>query len=129
MPSNKTLADIIFLPPLKLAIDPSNVNASRDLIIEYHGGRLTRISELHSAYLPLRFPLLFLYGEPGWHPNVPFSEADWRPEDDNDDDDEQQGGGVGSDDEGEDDGRRGISVNFRSLRPQFIRLTAFLPFF
>jgi hypothetical protein len=49
-------------------IDLSDVNATRDIIIECRGGQLKRISELHSAYLPLRFPLLYPYGEPGWHP-------------------------------------------------------------
>jgi len=59
--------------------DPSDVNATRDLIIEHRGGQLKRISELHSAYLPLRFPLLYPFGEPGWHPKIPFSGADWQP--------------------------------------------------
>jgi hypothetical protein len=63
--------------------DCSDVNASRDLIIEYRSGQLKRISELHSAYLPLRFPLLFPYGEQGWHPNIPFSDVVWRSNNDN----------------------------------------------
>ena len=57
--------------------DLSDVNATRDLIIEHRGGPLKRISELHSAYLPLRFPLLYPFGEPGWHLKIPFSGADW----------------------------------------------------
>ena len=48
----------------------------RDLIIEYRTGRLRRISELHSAYLPLRYPILLPYGEQGWHPNL-FSIAEY----------------------------------------------------
>jgi hypothetical protein len=55
--------------------DISEINAARDLIIEHRTGELQRISELHSGYLPLRFPLLFPYGEPGWHPTIPFSET------------------------------------------------------
>src|SRR5262249_43513857 len=72
--------------------DPSDVNATRDLIIERRGGHLKRISELHSAYLPLRFPLLFPYGEPGWHPNIPFSGADWQAQDNNGDQEQQVDG-------------------------------------
>jgi len=53
--------------------DFSNANSTRDLIIEHCSGKLQRISELHSAYLPLRFPLLFPYGEQGWHPAIPFA--------------------------------------------------------
>jgi hypothetical protein len=41
---------------------------SRDIIIERrYSNELMRISELHSSYLPLRYPLLFPYGEQGWH--------------------------------------------------------------
>jgi hypothetical protein len=71
--------------------DPSDINSARDLIIEHRGGLLKRISELHSAYLPLRFPLLFPYGEPGWHPMIPFSGANWQPQDGNGDEDQQEG--------------------------------------
>jgi hypothetical protein len=35
----------------------------RDIIIEERSGNLQWISELH-------FPLLFPYGEPGWHNNI-----------------------------------------------------------
>jgi hypothetical protein len=94
-----------------IANDPSNVNETRDLIIEHHGGQLKRISELHSAYLPLRFPLLFPRGEPGWHPRIPFSEADWQ-----DNGDEQQERDVESDHEVEDDGARGMFMYLRFLR-------------
>jgi hypothetical protein len=62
--------------------DLSNVNAARDLIIEYRTGRLKRISELHAAYLPLRFPLLYPYGEPGWHREIPFAHVVWQSESD-----------------------------------------------
>lgn len=95
--------------------DLPKVNATRDLIIEYRGGELKRISELHSAYLPLRFPLLFPYGEPGWHPKIPFSSSDWAPQDDNDEHQEEEAGEpiYDGDIEGEDTGlerERGISL-------------------
>jgi hypothetical protein len=59
--------------------DLAEVNATRDLIIERCSGELQRISELHSAYLPLRFPLLFPHGEQGWDPEIPLSHASCQP--------------------------------------------------
>jgi len=53
--------------------DGSETTEVRDIIIEKRSGQLQRISELHSGYLPLRFPLLFPYGEPGWHDKIPFA--------------------------------------------------------
>src|SRR5262249_53778129 len=105
--------------------DSSNINATRDLIIEHRGGQLKRISELHSAYLPLRFPLLFPYGEPGWHPRIPFSGVDWRPQDGDDCEEQlEEVRAVGLDDETEErgpedaeggvDGARGTYVCLRS---------------
>ncbi|XP_010484962.1 PREDICTED: uncharacterized protein LOC104763262 [Camelina sativa] len=38
----------------------------RDIVIESRSGGLQRISELHPAYLPLQYPLLFPYGEDGY---------------------------------------------------------------
>ena len=70
--------------------DLSNINATHDLIIEYRTGQLKRICELHSAYLPLRFPLLFPHGEPGWHPNIPFAHVDWQSETDNSNERQQE---------------------------------------
>jgi len=42
----------------------------RDIILQTRGGQLKRISELHSSYCPLRYPLLFPNGQQGWHPNI-----------------------------------------------------------
>jgi hypothetical protein len=42
----------------------------RDLIVQARGGRLHSISYLKSSYIPLRFPIAFVYGEQGWHPNI-----------------------------------------------------------
>jgi len=33
-------------------------------------GPFQRISELHVGYMALHYPLLFPYGEDGWHPNI-----------------------------------------------------------
>jgi hypothetical protein len=64
--------------------DTSDVNTARDLIIEYRSGRLQHVSELHAGYLALRFPLLFPYGEKGWHPEIPFSDVVQQSCNDND---------------------------------------------
>ena len=42
----------------------------RDLIVQARGGRFHSISYLKSSYIPLRFPIAFVYGEQGWHPNI-----------------------------------------------------------
>lgn len=39
----------------------------RDLILQYRSGALQRISEIHSCYLPMRYPLIFPFGEQGFH--------------------------------------------------------------
>ncbi|XP_010451903.1 PREDICTED: uncharacterized protein LOC104734095 [Camelina sativa] len=39
----------------------------RDIILETMEGKLKRISELHAGYLPLQYPLLFPFGEDGYH--------------------------------------------------------------
>ncbi|KAF8200376.1 hypothetical protein BJ912DRAFT_814430, partial [Pholiota molesta] len=45
---------------------------SRDIILRKHGGCLQHISELHPAYAPLQYVLLFPHGENGWHPDIPI---------------------------------------------------------
>jgi len=42
----------------------------RDLIVQARGGGFHSISYLKSSYIPLRFPIAFVYGEQGWHPNI-----------------------------------------------------------
>lgn len=39
----------------------------RDVRVQCRGGRLVRLSELHSAYDPLMYVIMFPYGTPGWH--------------------------------------------------------------
>ncbi|XP_028766672.1 uncharacterized protein LOC114724484 [Neltuma alba] len=46
----------------------------RDIIIEELSGRPKRINELHTAYLPLQYPLLFPYGEDGYRDDVEHRE-------------------------------------------------------
>jgi hypothetical protein len=45
----------------------------RDVIVAQQTGPFQRISELHVGYMALHYPLLFPYGEDGWHPNILFN--------------------------------------------------------
>jgi hypothetical protein len=45
---------------------------NRDIILQPHEGGLQQISEIHRAYTPLHYVLMFPRGEDGWHPNIPI---------------------------------------------------------
>jgi hypothetical protein len=53
--------------------DGSEAVDKRDIVLAQRAGPFQRISELHVGYMPLHYSLLFLYGEDGWHPNIPFN--------------------------------------------------------
>ncbi len=42
----------------------------RDVVVVQQASPFQRISELHVGYMALHYPLLFPYGEDGWHPNI-----------------------------------------------------------
>jgi hypothetical protein len=44
-----------------------------DVVFAQQAGPFQRISELHVGYMALHYPLLFPYGEDGWHSNIPFN--------------------------------------------------------
>lgn len=48
----------------------------RDIVVQFKGGHLQQISELHPAYLPLQYPFLFPYGEDGYRLGIPHREKD-----------------------------------------------------
>jgi hypothetical protein len=50
--------------------DGSEVVDRRDVVLAQQAGPFQRISELHVGYMVLHYPLLFPYGEDGWHPNI-----------------------------------------------------------
>ena len=50
--------------------------SQRDIILQRHVGDLQIISDLHPAYVPLYYVLLFLYGENGWHPALKLLTSD-----------------------------------------------------
>ncbi|PWA70253.1 hypothetical protein CTI12_AA290610 [Artemisia annua] len=41
-----------------------------DIIIEYRDGPAKRINKLHQSYMSLQFPLIFVYGQPGYHTSL-----------------------------------------------------------
>ncbi|ONK71066.1 uncharacterized protein A4U43_C04F4350 [Asparagus officinalis] len=47
--------------------DEFEENKGRDIIIKHKKKGFQRITELHPSYMPLQYPLLFPYGEDGWH--------------------------------------------------------------
>ncbi|KAI9118266.1 hypothetical protein K1719_010598 [Acacia pycnantha] len=44
----------------------NRISTVRDIIVKRQSGSLQRIDELHMAYLPLQYPLLFPYGDNGY---------------------------------------------------------------
>ncbi|PWA99824.1 helitron helicase-like domain-containing protein [Artemisia annua] len=60
LPSSNTLGAIVF--------DRGPESESNyDVILEYRDGPLKRISKIHKSYMSLQFPLIFIYGQPGYH--------------------------------------------------------------
>jgi hypothetical protein len=49
---------------------------SRDIVLRLRSGPLHRISNLHPAYAPLQYPLLFPHGENGWFPEMKLQETE-----------------------------------------------------
>ncbi|KAL8159275.1 hypothetical protein V2J09_000812, partial [Rumex salicifolius] len=52
--------------------DFGETNATKDILIKHASRGLNRISEIHPLYMALPNPLLFPYGEDGFHPNIPY---------------------------------------------------------
>lgn len=47
--------------------DSAEMETEFGVIVESHSGEPQRINKLHSIYMPAHFPLLFVYGEHGYH--------------------------------------------------------------
>ncbi|GJZ51267.1 ATP-dependent DNA helicase PIF1 [Tanacetum coccineum] len=45
---------------------------TRDIIVTGKDNRPKRVSELHPSYMALQYPLLFPYGEDGYHDQIPY---------------------------------------------------------
>ncbi|KAL3637375.1 hypothetical protein CASFOL_018543 [Castilleja foliolosa] len=61
-PASGTLGGIVFG-------DDSNAS-NYDIIVHRKDGPPHRVSKLHPSYIPLQYPLLFPFAEPGWSPDM-----------------------------------------------------------
>jgi len=55
-------------------------NYKRDIIVQSKRHGLQHISILHPAYMPLQYPLLFPYGEPGYHIQMYYQDTNIKSE-------------------------------------------------
>ena len=44
-----------------------DVQTDFDVVIEQHDRRLQRVNKLNASYMSLQFPLIFIFGEDGYH--------------------------------------------------------------
>ncbi|KAF8099156.1 hypothetical protein N665_0250s0018 [Sinapis alba] len=49
---------------------------ARDVVVEFKSSALQRISDLHPLLKSLQYPILFPYGEPGYHERIPYQSVD-----------------------------------------------------
>ncbi|PWA51779.1 hypothetical protein CTI12_AA460810 [Artemisia annua] len=60
LPSSNSLGAIVF--------DRGPESESNyDVVLEYRDRPVKRISKIHKSYMSLQFPLIFIYGQPGFH--------------------------------------------------------------
>ena len=64
-----TANEVAVILPGNHSTEPCNI------ILWLHSGPLHRISDLHPAYTPLQYPLLFPQGENGWYPEMKLLET------------------------------------------------------
>ncbi|PWA72010.1 DNA helicase [Artemisia annua] len=69
LPASQTLGAIVF--------DSGPESESNyDVILEYINGVVKRVSKIHKSYMSLQFPLIFIYGQPGYHTKLMLRTAD-----------------------------------------------------
>ncbi|PWA55781.1 DNA helicase Pif1-like protein [Artemisia annua] len=71
LPSAGTLGAIVLEPD-------ANTETDFDMIIEYKDKQPKRINKLHSSYMSLQFPLLFVYGQPGYNTDLRFRDVNGK---------------------------------------------------
>ena len=77
-----------------IILDEGYKQKRREILIRSKAGGIWNISEIHGAYDPLQYPLLFPYSEHGWNDKIVRKGEDLLPDnnsddsDDNNDDDE-----------------------------------------
>ncbi|GKA59313.1 hypothetical protein Tco_0758626 [Tanacetum coccineum] len=52
--------------------DFGDAHPTRDIVVDRKDTGPQRVSELHPSYMALQYPLLFPYGEEGFHENIPY---------------------------------------------------------
>nr|GFA25969.1 helitron helicase-like domain-containing protein [Tanacetum cinerariifolium] len=69
LPASNVLGAVVFNSGVSCSTD-------FDIIIQEKAGPPKRISKLHKSYMSLQFPLLFIYGQPGFYPELKLRRAD-----------------------------------------------------
>ncbi|PWA45028.1 hypothetical protein CTI12_AA517190 [Artemisia annua] len=69
LPASQTLGAIVFYS------GPES-ESNYDVILEYRNGVVKRVSKIHKLYMSLQFPLIFIYGQPGYHTKLMLRTAD-----------------------------------------------------
>lgn len=53
-----------------LVVGDVDMAEMRDIIMQEKWGKLQRINNMHASYMAYQYPLIFLYGEYGYRPNI-----------------------------------------------------------
>ncbi|KAF8111948.1 hypothetical protein N665_0070s0018, partial [Sinapis alba] len=53
--------------------DMSSTSGERDIVVQFQSQTLQQIRDDHPLYMSLQYPLLFPYGEYGFHPEIPLN--------------------------------------------------------
>ncbi|GJY30176.1 DNA helicase [Tanacetum coccineum] len=68
LPTSNTLGAMVFESGI-------SENTDFDVIIQHRDGPPQRVNKLHPSYMSLQFPLLFIYGQPGYHTELTLKSA------------------------------------------------------
>nr|GEZ51920.1 helitron helicase-like domain-containing protein [Tanacetum cinerariifolium] len=71
LPTSDILRGIVFESGPRIRTD-------FDVIIEFRGGHPKRINKLHQSYMSLQLPLLFIFGQPGFYPELRLKPRDGK---------------------------------------------------
>lgn len=55
--------------------NPLEIPEAKDVLIEAKSGERYSVPYWHPAYMPLRYPLIFPFGEPSWHSEIPNTDV------------------------------------------------------
>lgn len=66
--SSPTISEVAVL----MVDEDETATANRDIVVFRKSGQMERINEIHAAYDPLHYVLMFPRGEQGWHVGIPL---------------------------------------------------------